>query len=180
MKWVVAAVVICLAAGVAVAQQQDPYSILDEWPQAWRLKAGYADLGDFDDAAAVAVEFNAPQWTLTFGWADISTVRLQSGSTKYDFDGDYWFFEATYTYRPPSNPLLYFGIGPGWYDVDGDFREVSTGAWSSPDDDCIGGHVVVGVESADRRWFGEIQWVFGTDHWSWDTDGVRAFVGYRF
>jgi len=173
---------VVLAAGVAWAGPDDLAAIQD-WPNAWRAKIGYADLGDFDDGVSLAVEFDTPEWLFTVGWDDAGgTLTDPATALNYAFDGSYWFAEITYTYRPDRNPLIYIGAGPGWYRMDGDFRQIGAvpAVTASSDDGCIGGHVQVGFESEDRRLFGEVEWVFSTEHWSWDSDGLRVFFGYRF
>jgi hypothetical protein len=163
--WLAVVAMLVLAAG-AWAQGQNTSA---KQPMAWRVKVGWADMGDFDDGFTAAVDWSLGPWLVTGGWADVSTEIKGA-----DVDGDYWYLEATWTYRPKSNPLWYVGLGPGLYrvdvDVDGD----------SYKDSSLGGHVVVGTESRDRRWFGELRWVFGTDHDDYDSDGLRAYVGYRF
>jgi hypothetical protein len=189
VKTVVVLSLTVLVGGVVWAAAGNLPPELQEQPNALRVKAGYADLGDFDDGVAVGVDFNTPEWLLTFGWADAGGNLVDPrDASRYSFDGDYWFAEVAYTYRPKSNPLIYIGAGPGWYQVDGDFRTIggvgTAAAGSSQvvsgDDSSIGGHVVVGFESETRRFFGEVHWVFGTDHWYWDSDGLRVFLGYRF
>jgi len=171
------AAVLVLTAGVWA--QDDPYAVLDESPQAWRLKAGYADLGNLDGDLTVAIEYNVPEWDFTAGWAN-AKGQVSDNSGAFDFKGDYYYVEGAYTYRPPQNPLTYFGVGAGWYRVDGRFTAVGTAQSSGGRDDSLGFSVLVGTESSDRRWFGEIRWVLGTDHWTWDTDGLRAYLGVRF
>ncbi|MGD9517998.1 MAG: hypothetical protein AB7W28_00650 [Armatimonadota bacterium] len=175
------ALVVLLVLAVGLAWSAEDFALIEQDPQAFRVKVGWADLGDFDDGVTVAVEYGTPEFLATFGWADAGGLLTDSMGMGYSFDGDYWFGEATYTFRPPANPLMYVGCGLGWYCVDGDFVESGNPAnRSSGDDSSIGGHVVVGVESENRRYFGEIRWIFGTEHWSWDSDGLRAYVGLRF
>ncbi len=174
---IIVAVMLMLAAGVSA--QGTPSAALDESPQAWRLKAGYADLGDWDGDLTLAVGFNLPDWDFTAGWAN-AKGRFASNAGTFDFKGDYYYLEVAYTYRPQGNPLTYFGIGGGWYRVDGDYAAVGAAQKNSGRDDSFGLNVLVGTESSDRRWFGEVRWVLGTDHWDWNSDGLRAYLGVRF
>ncbi|MBC7289098.1 MAG: hypothetical protein H5T86_13885, partial [Armatimonadetes bacterium] len=82
MRFVVAATLVVLVAALAAAQE-DPYAVIEQDPQAWRVKVGYGDLGDFGGSFVAAVEFNAPQWTLTAGWGDVSE-RVSSARGTYD------------------------------------------------------------------------------------------------
>jgi hypothetical protein len=149
-------------------------------PSPFRVKAGYARLGDFGGSFTAAAEYALPEWLFTLGWANVTDVGLTSVATgPLTFNGNYYFIEADYIYRPPHNPLIYVGGGPGWYDLSGHFTAVS-GAVSSSSESSLGLNVVAGVESDSRRWFGELRWVFGTSHWDWNSDGLRAYAGFRF
>ena len=40
---------------------------------------------------------------------------------------------------------------------------------------------LLGFESDNQNFFGELRWVFGTSHFdSFDSDGLRAYGGWRF
>ncbi len=174
-------VLLCLVltATAALAFAQEPeVQITDRSPI--RVKAGWADLGDFGGNFTVAAEYALPEWLFTAGWADVSSVALTNGSGPFTFDGNYYFLEADYTYRPVHNPRIYAGGGLGWYDLDGHFARQAQ-ATASSSDGSLGGNVVVGFESDNQRFFGEIRWVFGTSHFNdFDSDGLRAYGGYRF
>lgn len=179
MRTLATMVVVMLVAGMVRAQQTEG-TLSDEEAQAFRVKAGYADLGDLGGGLTAALEYLGPKCLITAGWAD-ADGSLRSGANAFKFDGNYYFLEAGYIYRLPNNPLTYVGLGGGWYRLDGDFRQTQpTTVTSSGHDNSLGGFVVVGTESSDRRWFGEIRWVLGTDHWNWDCDGLRAYIGMRF
>lgn len=179
MRTLVAVAVLVLT-GVASWAQQSVYAPSDEASQGFRVKAGYADVGDLGGAFTAAIEYVAPEFIITAGWADAKGT-LRSGVNVFEFDGDQYFLEAGYTYRLPSNPLTYVGLGGGWYRLDGDFTQTQPlPAVSTGHDDSLGAFVVVGTESGDRRWFGEVRWVVGTDHWDWNSDGLRAYIGMRF
>ncbi|MCX7598933.1 MAG: hypothetical protein N2512_08720 [Armatimonadetes bacterium] len=179
MRTLVAVAVFTLVAAIAWAQEGQG-TLSDEEAQAFRLKAGYADLGDLSGGWTAALEYEGRNCLLSAGWAEADGT-LRSGASAFEFDGNYYFAEAAYIYRPPNNPLTYVGAGAGLYRLDGDFRQTQpTTATSSGHDNSLGVLVVVGTESADRRWFGELRWVLGTDHWDWDADGLRAYIGMRF
>lgn len=181
MRLLTCLLVVAVVSGIVWAQQVD-WEAVQESPARPRVKVGYADLGDFGGGFSAAAEFGGAKWLVTVGWADAGdTLYGPSAPTGTVFDGDCWFFEVTYTYRPRRNPLVYIGIGPGLYRMDGSFVTIAAPpTYSSGDDTSFGGHLCAGVESADRRFFGEVHWVFGTDHWDWDSDGIRAYIGYRF
>ena len=179
MRTLVAVAVLVMVAAASFAQGGG-YAAPEGSSQAFRVKAGYADVGDLGGAFTAAIEYSTPEFVVTAGWADAKGT-LRSGLNVFEFDGDQYFLEAGYTYRPPSNPLTYIGLGAGWYRLDGDFQQTQpVPGVSSGHDDSAGAFVVVGTESGDRRWFCEVRWVVGTDHWDWTADGLRAYVGMRF
>jgi hypothetical protein len=175
MRITLCLVVVALAT-LAFAQDVDSTGA----PGAFRAKAGWADLGDFGSSFTVAAEYALPEWIFTAGWADISDAALMRGTDSFVFDGNYWYGEADYVYRSPHNPRIYVGGGLGWYDVQGRFNRVAEYTTSSSDN-CLGANVVLGFESDRQNLFGEVRWVFLTDHFdNLNSDGLRAFVGLRF
>jgi hypothetical protein len=173
-------VILCLLviATAALAFAQPSTAPSDKTP--FRVKAGWADLGDFGGNFTAAVDYILPEWLFTAGWADVTDVAMTNGTDAFTFSGNYWSLEADYTYRPAHNQRMYVGGGLGWYDMQGHFvRPAQLTASSS--DGSFGANAVLGFESDNQNFFGELRWVFGTSHFdSFDSDGLRAYGGWRF
>ena len=96
-------------------------------------------------------------------------------------DGDLWQLDVSWVWwrlnpEPEENtsrPDWYYGLGIGLANIDADWT--LSGITKDAKDVSFSAHVVVGAQW--RRIFADLRYVFATDYWDWDSDGVQFSVG---
>ncbi len=160
-------VAVLLLSGLAYGQGYYGQTYDQDAFEAWRLHAGWYDLGDAGSDIGFGADWISRDYLASFDY--VSTTAMGD-------DINVMSLAASYLWRMENNPATYYGVGLGWYDLDAN-------GYSDSD---LGYHGVAGTEfgSPDQfgqpAWFVEARYVFGTDFGGDDIDGPRIGVGRRF
>lgn len=146
---------------------------------------GWADIGDFDSQLELHIGLRwKDKWQAKFGWAKLEG-DVRSGWSTYTVDDDYWYVMGSRIWRIPKNKETdeyehwYVGAGLGWHFADADLKHKASGRRAGCRKYSLAGHILVGYDFTED-WNAELYWVFGSDIWDWDIDGVRLVVSRRF
>lgn len=146
---------------------------------AWRVRAGWFDMGDADSGLGIGVDYKFPlwnqKWMAGIEWGDGSSTTTTTGeataAATSTMSLDVWDINWNWISEVASEKYKwYYGAGIGWYDV----------RWSSDSDSSFGFQILGGMDFAEN-WSADVRYVLGTD-FSGDesVDGLRVSVGYTF
>ena len=154
----------------------------DEVPATDTIQFGvaYSDMGDFGSDWGLRARWNHKHWLVQGGWNNVDDSVSSSGG-RMDVDGDLWQLDVSWVWwrlnpdmtENPSKPDLYYGLGIGMANIDADWT--LSGITKDAKDVSFAAHVVVGAQW--QHVYADLRYVFGTDYWDWDSDGVQFSVG---
>jgi len=154
----------------------------DELPATDTIGFGvaYSDLGDFGSDWGLRLRWNTGHWLVTGGWNNVDDSVHSSGG-RMDVDGDLWQLDVSWVWwklnpepeEKPSRPDWYYGLGVGVANIDADWT--LSGITKDAKEVSFAAHIVVGAQW--RRVYADLRYVFATDYWDWDSDGLQFSVG---
>lgn len=172
-------IVLALVMGCAAVAVSD-----DELPADTTIQVGaaYADLGDFGPDWGIRARYNYANWLVAAGWNDVSDTVPSAGGPMA-VKGDLWQVDVSYVWwdineqpeEKPSLPDWYFGLGVGLANIDADWTLLPAAVTQGAKKVSFAGHVVVGAKW--QRVFADLRYVFATDYWEYDSDGIQFSVG---
>jgi len=146
---------------------------------------GWLDLGNFDDQFGPLIGLRVrDKWQAKFGYAPLE-ASLRNRWSSYRVDDDYWYVLGSRIWRfhkHRDNEIIprrwYVGAGIGWHFADAELNAAIPDCRSCSKYS-LAGHILVGYDMGDQ-WTAELYWVFGSELWDWDVDGIRVFITKRF